>query len=64
MGLQHSPELFPVSAVRMADDEIKKHEDDIKKVRLALHNADERMYADKKKYYAEHPEKKIRRWEE
>ena len=24
MGLQHSPELFPVSAVRMADDEIKK----------------------------------------
>ncbi len=30
-------------------------------IRVALRVADERMYADKKKYYAEHPEKKIRR---
>ena len=34
------------------------YEDDVKKVRLALHNADERMYADKKHYYELHPEKK------
>lgn len=34
------------------------YEDDVKKVRAALHNADERMYADKKHYYELHPEKK------
>ena len=34
------------------------YEDDVRKVRLALHNADERMYADKKCYYELHPEKK------
>jgi diguanylate cyclase (GGDEF)-like protein len=34
------------------------YEDDVKKVRVALHNADERMYADKKAYYELHPEKK------
>ena len=34
------------------------YEDDVKKVKLALHNADERMYADKKRYYELHPEKK------
>ena len=31
-----------------------------KNVRLALRHADENMYEDKKKYYAAHPEKKIR----
>jgi diguanylate cyclase (GGDEF)-like protein len=36
------------------------YEDDVRNVRVALHNADERMYADKKRYYDLHPEKKIR----
>ncbi|MCR5614270.1 sensor domain-containing diguanylate cyclase [Treponema sp.] len=31
-----------------------------KNVRLALRHADENMYEDKKKYYAAHPEKKVR----
>lgn len=34
------------------------YENDVKDLRLALHNADERMYADKKHYYELHPEKK------
>ena len=34
------------------------YEDNVKNVRLALHNADELMYADKKHYYELHPEKK------
>lgn len=34
------------------------YENDVKNLRLALHNADERMYADKKHYYELHPEKK------
>lgn len=34
------------------------HEDNVKNVRIALHNADEHMYADKKHYYELHPEKK------
>ncbi len=34
------------------------YENRIQNVRLALHNADERMYADKKRYYELHPEKK------
>lgn len=34
------------------------YENDVKNMRLALHNADERMYADKKHYYELHPEKK------
>lgn len=34
------------------------YEDDVTNIRAALHNADERMYADKKRYYAMHPEKK------
>ena len=34
------------------------YESDVKEVRLALHNADERMYVDKKRYYELHPEKK------
>ncbi len=34
------------------------HECDAGNVRAALHNADERMYEDKKKYYELHPEKK------
>ncbi|HRR77922.1 MAG TPA: GGDEF domain-containing protein [Ruminococcus sp.] len=33
-------------------------EGDVRDVRTALHNADERMYADKKHYYELHPEKK------
>lgn len=33
-------------------------ENDVKNVRIALHNADERMYINKKKYYELHPEKK------
>ena len=33
-------------------------EDDVKNVRIALRNADERMYINKKKYYELHPEKK------
>ena len=33
-------------------------ENDIKNVRIALRNADERMYADKKRFYEMHPEKK------
>lgn len=34
------------------------YESEVKEVRLALHNADERMYVDKKRYYELHPEKK------
>ena len=34
------------------------YEDDVKKVRPALRSADERMYADKKRYYELHPEKR------
>lgn len=34
------------------------YESDAKDIRIALHNADERMYADKKRYYDLHPEKK------
>ncbi len=34
------------------------YENDVRNVREALHNADERMYADKKHYYELHPEKK------
>jgi len=34
------------------------YDSDVKNVRAALHNADERMYADKKLYYEMHPEKK------
>lgn len=34
------------------------YESSVKNVRIALHNADERMYADKKRYYELHPEKK------
>lgn len=34
------------------------YENDVKDLRLALHNADERMYADKKHYYELHSEKK------
>ena len=34
------------------------YESDVKNVRLALHNADELMYVDKKMYYELHPEKK------
>jgi len=35
-------------------------ENDAKNVRSALRHADERMYEDKKKFYAEHPERKMR----
>lgn len=35
-------------------------EKDIKNVRTALRRADENMYEDKKKFYEEHPEKKMR----
>ena len=34
------------------------YESDVKNIRIALRNADERMYADKKRYYELHPEKK------
>ncbi|MCR4638103.1 GGDEF domain-containing protein [Ruminococcus sp.] len=34
------------------------YDSDVKNVRLALHNADELMYVDKKQYYELHPEKK------
>ena len=34
------------------------YESDVNNVRLALHNADELMYVDKKMYYELHPEKK------
>ena len=34
------------------------YDSDVRNVRAALHNADERMYADKKLYYEMHPEKK------
>lgn len=34
------------------------YENDVKNIRIALRNADERMYADKKRYYELHPEKK------
>ncbi len=37
------------------------YENNVQNVRLALHNADERMYADKEHYYQLHPEKKIQR---
>ena len=36
------------------------YEADVKNVRAALHNADERMYTDKKAYYDKHPNEKMR----
>ena len=36
------------------------YEADVKNVRAALHNADERMYSDKKAYYEKHPNEKMR----
>ncbi len=35
-------------------------EEDSRNVRVALHKADELMYEDKQKFYAEHPERKMR----